>query len=74
MSLFKHTYPITYSLEDLRGEPVKGSFYEQELQATDQQIFRIERVLRRQGQKAYVKWRVYINAFNSWILLQDIEV
>ena len=57
MSLVKHTNPITYSLEDLRGEPVQGSFYEQELQATDQQIFCIERVLRRQGQRAYVKWR-----------------
>ena len=71
MSLVKHTNPITHSLEHLRGE---GSFYEQELQATDQQIFRIERVLRRQGQRAYVKWRGYSNAFNSWIPLQDIEV
>ena len=65
VSLVKHTNPITYSLEDLRGELVKGSFYEQKLQATDQQIFRIERVLRRQGQRAYVKWRGYSNAFNS---------
>ena len=56
VSLVKHTNLITYSLEDLRGEPVKDSFYEQELQATNQQIFRIERVLRRQGQRAYVKW------------------
>ena len=74
MSLVKHTNPITYSLEDLRREPVKCSFYEQELQATDQQIFRIERVLGRQGQRAYVKWKGYSNAFNSWIPLQDIEV
>ena len=72
VSLVKHTNPITYSLEDLRGEPVKGSVYGQELQATDQQIFRIERVLRRQGQRAYVKWRGYSNAFNSWVPLQDV--
>ena len=72
VSLVKHTNPITYSLEDLRGEPVKGNFYEQELQATDQQIFRIEHVLGRQGQRAYVNWRVYSNTFNSWVPLQDL--
>ena len=72
VSLVKHTNPVTYSLEDLRGEPVKDSFYEQELQATDQQIFRIERVLRRQGQRAYVKWCGYSNAFNSWVPLQHL--
>ena len=67
VSLVKYTNPITYSLEDLKGEPVKGSFYEQELQATDQQIFHIER-----GHRAYVKWRGYSNAFNSWIPSQDL--
>ena len=72
VSLVKHTNPITYSLEDLRGEPIKDSFYEQELQATDQQIFHIERVLRRQGQRAYVKWWGYSNAFNLWVPLQDL--
>ena len=72
VSLVKHTNLITYSLEDLRGEPIKDSFYKQELQATDQQIFRIERVLRRQGQRAYVKWWGYSNAFNSWVPLQDL--
>ena len=72
VSLVKHTNPITYSLEDLRGEPVRGSSYEQELQATNQQIFRIERVLRRQGQRAYVKWLGYSNAFNPWVPLQDV--
>ena len=72
MTLVKHTNSNTYSLEDLRGEPFKDSFYEHELKATNQQIFRIERVLRRQGQRAYVKWRGYSNAFNSWVPLQDV--
>ena len=29
--------------------------------------FRIEKVLRRKGNKLYVKWKGYDNSFNSWI-------
>ena len=39
--------PITYKLKDLAGEEITGSFYEQELQATDQDVFRVAKVLRR---------------------------
>ena len=73
VSEVKHTNPITYSVKNELGEPIKGTFYEQELQATAQQIFRIERVIRRAGNRAYVKWRGYSNVFNSWIPLQNIE-
>ena len=38
VSEVKHTNPITYSVKDLIGEPVKGTFYEQELQATVPEI------------------------------------
>ena len=34
------TRPTTYSVKDLDGEPVDGSFYEQELQKTTQEIYR----------------------------------
>ena len=63
----KHTNPITYSVKDLIGEPVKGTFYEQELQATAPEIFRIERVIRRAGNRAYVEGKGYSNAYNSWV-------
>ena len=35
--------PITYKLKDFNGEEIKGSFYEQELQKTTQEMFRIEK-------------------------------
>ena len=73
VSEVKHTNPITYSVKDLIGEPVKGTFYEQELQATAHEIFRIERVIRSAGNRAYVKWKGYSNAFNSWISVADLE-
>ena len=44
-----------------------GTFYEKELQGTNQQKFRIEKVIKRKGDKLYVKWKGYDNSFNSWI-------
>ena len=36
-----------------------------ELQKTNQKEFRIEKVLKRKGDKLYVKWKGYDNRFNS---------
>ena len=41
------TDPITYKVRDLIGEEIEGTFYREELQKTDQTIFRIEKVIRR---------------------------
>ena len=38
----KKTVPWTYAINDLNGEEIIGTFYEKELQDTDQQGFRIE--------------------------------
>ena len=51
----------------MNGEPITVSFYEEKLQKTSREKFRIEKVLKRKGDKFYVKWKVYDNSFNSWI-------
>ena len=58
---------MTYKITDYNGEEIQGSFYEQELQKTSQGTFRIEKVLKRQGDKSLVKWMGYPKSFNSWI-------
>ena len=63
----KNTVPWTYTISDLNGEEITGSFYEKELQETSQKEFRIEKVLKRKGDKLYIKWKGYDNSFNSWI-------
>ena len=63
----KNTVPWTYVTNDLNGERIIGTFYEKELQKTNQKEFRIEKVIRRKGYKLYVKWKGYDNSFNSWI-------
>ena len=42
-------------------------FCKKELQKTNQQQFRIEKVIKRKGDKLYVKWKGYDSSFNSWI-------
>ena len=60
----KNTVPWTYVINDLNGEEIIGTFYEKE--------FRIEKVIKRKGDKLYVKWKGYDNSFNSWIDKKDI--
>ena len=68
----KNTVPWTYTISDLNGEEITGSFYEKELQKTNQKKIRIEKVIKRQGDKLYVKRKGYDNSFDSWINKKDI--
>ena len=61
----KNTVPWTYVIDDLNGEEITGTFYEKELQKIDRQEFRIEKVIKKKGDKLYVKWKGYDNSFNS---------
>ena len=68
----KNTVPWNYTISNLNGERVIGTFHEKELQKTNQKEFRIEKVLKRKGGKLYVKWKGYDHSFNSWINKKDI--
>ena len=46
--------------------------FEKQLQATNQQDLRVEKVIERKYDKLYVKWKGYNNSFNSWIDKKDI--
>ena len=59
----------------MNGEEINGSFYEKELQKlqkTSKEKFRIEKLLKRKGDKLHVKWKGYDNSFNSWINKNNI--
>ena len=69
------TEPVTYLLEDLKGEEVDGCFYDKELQKVikeDGKKYRIEKVLQERTlpngkQQSFVKWSGYPEKFNEWI-------
>ena len=70
---FKNTVPWTV-INDLNGEEIAGTFYENKsftkiysLQKTNRKEFRIEKVIKKKDGKLNVKWKGYNNSFNSWI-------
>ena len=71
----QYTNPINYKLKDLRGEDIQGSFYEPELLKAKQEVFRIDKVIRRDYKKkqALVKWKGYSDDFNSWVPFRDLR-
>lgn len=67
------TYPVTYILEDMNGQPIKGSFYELELLKTKwRDVYLVEKVIRTKGDKALVKWLGFPQQENSWININDV--
>ena len=73
ISEIQPTDPISYKIKDLNSEEIGGTFYREELQKTDQTIYRIEKVIRKTKDKALVKWKGYPDDFNSWIPLRDLQ-
>ena len=74
----KDTYPVTYGLQDYKGNLIDGSFYTNELQAVDvtDNIWPIEKILntRIQGGKTeyFVKFQGYPEEANTWIPQEDL--
>jgi hypothetical protein len=71
------TNPPTYMLESLEGEPIKGCFYEPELQKTNSpDTYLVEKILKKRRrnniEQLFVKWLGFPNQFNSWINKSDI--
>ena len=52
-----NTVTWTYVINDLNDEEIIGIFYEKELQETGQQKFRIEKLIKRKGNKLNVLWK-----------------
>ena len=69
--------PVTYILRDLQDEVIEGSFYDEELQKTSQEIYRIEKVLRKKKingiEHGLVKWIRYSDKFNEWIPVSKLQ-
>ena len=61
VSKIKNTVPWTYIINDVNGEEIIRTFYEKELQKINKEEFRVEKVIKRKGDKLYVKWKGYDN-------------
>ena len=65
--------PTVYELEDHEGEPIIGKFYEEELSAVNKKdnMYRVEKILRKKNGMALVKWLGYNS--RSWVPIEDIK-
>ena len=54
--------PWTHVISDLRGELQKNC-----QKKKNQKEFRVDKVIKKKGDKLYVRWKGYDNSFNSWI-------
>ncbi|KAJ8910898.1 hypothetical protein NQ315_003951 [Exocentrus adspersus] len=55
--LFKIAKVGTYLLEDMSNHPIKGCFYETELQRSKHpDVYLVEKILKRKGNKLFIKW------------------
>lgn len=62
------TNPTTYLLEDLQHENIEGAFYKEQLQKTKfHDVYLVEKILKRNKNKIFVKWLGFSDKFNSWI-------
>ena len=68
----KNTVPWTCIVNGVNGEKIVETFYENKLEKTKQKEFRIEKVIKRKGDKLQVKCKGYNSSFNSWINKKDI--
>ncbi|XP_018366515.1 PREDICTED: uncharacterized protein LOC108763413 [Trachymyrmex cornetzi] len=69
----QRTNPATYLLKDYQGKPIAGGFYEHELQrVSNPDVYLVEKILRKRGNKVYVKWLGMDSSQNSWIDKTDV--
>ncbi|KAK3708939.1 hypothetical protein QZH41_002809 [Actinostola sp. cb2023] len=72
--------PPRYKLNEWDGDPIKGSFYEQELQRVTvrpEDSFRVETIVKRRRRagksEVLVQWKGWPEKYNSWIPTSQLE-
>lgn len=67
------TVPTTYYLRDYEGKVIKGSFYEHELlKSKTGNVYLIEKVIQRKGDRVKVRWLGFDGTHDSWINKKDV--
>lgn len=74
VSKINKTQPPTYQLRDYRGNDIAGCFYNEEIFKTRfPNDYLIEKIIRKNGERIFVKWLGFDNSHNSWINTSDVS-
>lgn len=67
------TSPETYILKDNKGEIIQGAVYgHQLLKTSTDNVYLVEKILRKKGDKMLVSWLGFDSTHNSWIHKKDL--
>jgi len=67
---------VTYKIKEMDDTPLEGTFYSQDLQkvtVSDDDLYRVEKVLKRKGNKLLVRWKSWSDKYDSWIDKKDVK-
>ena len=67
---------VTYKIKEIDDTPLEGTFYSQDLQkvtVSDDDLYRVEKVLKRKGNKLLVRWKGWPDKYDSWIDKKDVR-
>lgn len=68
------TNPVTYALQDYKGEILKGGFYEHEINLSKTgDVYLVEKVLKRKGDKVLVRWLGFDKSHDTWVHKNSIK-
>ena len=73
VSKVQRTNPITYNTPDYNDEEIQGTFYEQELQKSSQEVSRIDKIVKTGKTQILVKWKGYPESLNSWVDEKELK-
>ena len=66
---------VVYKISEWDDTPIKGTFYEEDLQkvtTSDDDLFRIDSVVKRRKDSVLVRWKGWPSKFDSWINKKDL--
>ncbi len=67
------TAPVTYKLKHYDGTPIPGGFYNEEIRKTQfKDIYLVEKIVQRRGNRVLVKWLGFPNSSNTWENIRNI--
>ena len=65
----------TYKVNEWDGTQIKGTFYEQDMQKVtveDDDLFRIDKIVKRKGDKVLVRWKGWPDKYDTWLNKKDV--
>lgn len=74
IEIVSSTSPPVLKIVDLSDEIIRGFFYVSEVQKVEYpDKFIIEKIIKKKGNKVFVKWKHYSDKFNSWVNKSDVS-